>query len=35
MLKAGAKTESFMAALVPRFLVTEFIVEDEATTDGA
>ena len=33
MIKAGAKTESFAAALVPRFLVSGFIVKYDATAD--
>ena len=35
MLEARAETESLIATLVPRFLVTRFGVKYEATADGA
>ena len=34
ILKAGAKTESFVAALVSMFSVAGFIVKYDATDDG-
>ena len=35
MLMAGVKTESFAAALVPRFSVAGLIMKDDATIDLA